>query len=143
MTQKMLQKRLSTFINMFISSKRKLNSKKGLCGAPYLDMLFQTKTKKARYIELAWNEKNSPKAQKTMNWEKTKNILTIWVKIWSQPRKFQRGSNLEDMLGLKWKSYDTIFTSISLRLIEMFFKWASQIADFLFNISHSRLIEYL
>ena len=45
MTQKMRQKLRSSYINRFISNRRKLNSKKGLCGAPRLDMLFRTKKK--------------------------------------------------------------------------------------------------
>ena len=45
MTQKMRQKLRSSYINRFISNRRKLNSKKGLCGDPRLDMLFRTKKK--------------------------------------------------------------------------------------------------
>ena len=66
MTQKMRQKLRSSYINRFISNRRKLNSKKGLCGAPRLDMPFRTK-KKIKYIELAWNEKNLTEDQKTVN----------------------------------------------------------------------------
>ena len=46
------QKQLPSYINIFISNRRKLNLKKGLCGAPHLDMLFQTKNG-IKYIELA------------------------------------------------------------------------------------------
>ena len=66
MTQKMRQKLRSSYINRFISNRRKLNSKKGLWYDPHLDMPFRTK-KKIKYIKLAWNEKNLPEAQKTMN----------------------------------------------------------------------------
>ena len=52
MIQKMRQKRLSSYINIFISNRRKINSTKWLCNAPHLDMLFQTK-KEIKYIELA------------------------------------------------------------------------------------------
>ena len=45
MTQKMRQKRLPSYINNFISNRRKINSKKELCGALHLDMLFSTKKK--------------------------------------------------------------------------------------------------
>ena len=65
MTQKMRQKLRSSYINSFISNRRKLNSEKWLCGTPCLDMLFHTK--KIKYIDLAWNEKNLPEAQNTMN----------------------------------------------------------------------------
>ena len=43
MTQKMRQKWLPSYINIFISNRRKLNSEKRFCGAPHPDMLFQTK----------------------------------------------------------------------------------------------------
>ena len=66
MTTKMRQKLRSTYINRFISNRRKLNSKKGLCSDSRLDMPFRTKTK-IKYIELAWNEKNLPEAPKTVN----------------------------------------------------------------------------
>ena len=66
MTQKMRQKLRSSYINILLSNRRKLNSKKGLCGGSRLDMLFQTK-KRIKYIELAWNEKNLPEDQKTVN----------------------------------------------------------------------------
>ena len=64
MTQKMRQKLRSSYINRFISNRRKLNSKKRLCGDLRLDMLFPTK-KKIKYIELAWNEKNLTEAQES------------------------------------------------------------------------------
>ena len=53
MTQKMRQKRLPGYISIFISNRRNFNSKKGLCGDLHLDMLFQTKQKEIKYIELA------------------------------------------------------------------------------------------
>ena len=40
---KMRQKLRSSYINRFISNRRKLNSKKGPWGDPRLDMLFRTK----------------------------------------------------------------------------------------------------
>ena len=43
---------LSSYLNIYISNRRKLNSKKGLCGAPHLDMLFLTK--KIKDIELIY-----------------------------------------------------------------------------------------
>ena len=45
MTQKMHQKLRSSYINILLSNRRKLNSKKWLCGVPRLDMLFRTKQK--------------------------------------------------------------------------------------------------
>ena len=75
MTQKMRQKLRSSYINSFISNRRKLNSKNGLCGAPRLDMLFQTK--KIKYIDLAWNEKNSPEAQKHHELRKIEKHFSI------------------------------------------------------------------
>ena len=45
MTQKKRQKLRSSYINRFISNRRKINSKKGLCGDTRLDMPFQTKKK--------------------------------------------------------------------------------------------------
>ena len=60
------QKLRSSYINRFISDRRKINSKKGLCGDTRLDMPFRTK-KKIKYIELACNEKNLPEDQKIMN----------------------------------------------------------------------------
>ena len=66
MTQKMRQKLRSSYINSLLSNRRTLNSKKELCGAPRLDIRFQTKTK-IKYIELTWNEKNLTEDQKTMN----------------------------------------------------------------------------
>ena len=67
MTQKMRQKWLPSYINVFISNRRKVSLKKWLCGVLNLDMLFQTNKKKIKYIDLAWNEKNSSEAQKTIN----------------------------------------------------------------------------
>ena len=66
MTQKMRQQLRSSYINTFISNRRKLNSKKALSGAPHLDVLFRTK-KIIKYIELAWNETNLTEDQKTVN----------------------------------------------------------------------------
>ena len=43
MTQKERQKLRSSYINRFISNRRKINSKKGLCGDTRLDMPFPTK----------------------------------------------------------------------------------------------------
>ena len=99
MTQKKRQKLRSSYINGFISNRRKINSKKGLCGDTRLHMPFRTK-KKIKYVELPWNEKNLPEDQKIMNWEKAKNILNIQIKIRPQPRKLQMDWNLEDMLGV-------------------------------------------
>ena len=65
MTQKMRQKLRSSYINILLSNRRKLNSKKGLCGARVSTCSFELK--KIKYIELAWNEKNLPEAQKTVN----------------------------------------------------------------------------
>ena len=45
MTPKMRQKLRSTYINSFISNRRKRNSRKRLCGASRLDMLFRTRKK--------------------------------------------------------------------------------------------------
>ena len=39
------QKLRSSYINRSISNRRKINSKKGLCGDTRLDMPFRTKTK--------------------------------------------------------------------------------------------------
>ena len=39
------QKLRSSYINRFISNRRKINSKKGLCGDTHLDMPFRTKKK--------------------------------------------------------------------------------------------------
>ena len=92
MTQKKRQKLRSSYINRFISNRRKINWKKGLCGDTRLDMPFRTK--KIKYIELSCNEKNLPEDQKIMNWEKAKNILNIQIKIRSWPRKLQMDWNL-------------------------------------------------
>ena len=66
MTQKMRQKLRSSYINIFASNRRKLNSKKGLCGDTRLDMLFRTK-KELNILNVAWNEKNLTEDQKTVN----------------------------------------------------------------------------
>ena len=45
MTQKMRQKLRSSYINIFASNRRKVNSKKELCGDTRLDVPFRTKKK--------------------------------------------------------------------------------------------------
>ena len=66
MTQKMRQKLRSSYINRFISNRKKLNSKKGLCDDPRLDMLFRTK-RILNILNVGWNEKNLTEDKKTMN----------------------------------------------------------------------------
>ena len=66
MTEKMRQKLGSSYINRFISNRRKVKSKKWLCAAPRLNMLFRIE-KKLNILNVAWNEKNLPEDQKTMN----------------------------------------------------------------------------
>ena len=65
MTQKMRQKLRSSCINRFISNRRRVNSKKGSVVPRVSTCPFELK--KIKYIELAWNEKNLPEHQKTMN----------------------------------------------------------------------------
>ena len=62
----MRQKLRSSYINILLSNRRKLNSKKGALWCSASRYALSNK-KKIKYIELAWNEKNLPEAQKTMN----------------------------------------------------------------------------
>ena len=55
MTQKMRQKWVSGYIIVGIYNKKQSLTKRGLCGALHLDMLFQTK--KFKYVERLWTEK--------------------------------------------------------------------------------------
>ena len=59
----MRQKLRSSYINIFASNRRKLNSKKGLCGDPRLDMLFRTK-KRIKYIECRLEREKSDRRSK-------------------------------------------------------------------------------
>ena len=65
MTQKMRQKLRSSYINILLTNRRKLNSKKSSVVTRVLACSFELK--KTKYIELAWNEKNLTEDQKTMN----------------------------------------------------------------------------
>ena len=76
MTQKKRQKLRSSYINRSISNRRKINSKKGLCGDTRLDMPFRTKknARRSKNHELRKSEKhfehpnqNSISAQETSN----------------------------------------------------------------------------
>ena len=81
---------MSTYINRFISNRRKLNLKEELCGAPHLDMPFRTK-RKLNILNVAWNEKNLTEDQKTDELRKMGKDFTIHNKIRLQPRKLQMG----------------------------------------------------
>ena len=59
------QKLRSSYINRFISNRRKINSKKGSVVTRVSTCPFELK--KIKYIELACNEKNLPEDQKIMN----------------------------------------------------------------------------
>ena len=90
MTQKMRQKLRSSYINRFISNRRKLNSKKGLCGDPRLDMLFRTK-RRIKYIECRLEREKSARRSKNHELRKMGKDFTIRAKIRFQPRKLQMG----------------------------------------------------
>ena len=112
---------VSSYINWFISNRRKINSKKELCSDTHLDMLFWTK-KNSIYWMSPGTRKIWQKIKKSWT-EKMEKDFTIHNKIRFQPRKLQMGWNLEDMLELEWKTYGKIFIAISLRLMEVFIKW--------------------
>ena len=95
---KLCQNRLSSYTNIFISNRRKLGSKKRAPWCPASRHALSNKKK--FYIQLAWNERNSPEDQKIRNREKAKNLLSFRVRARSQPRKLQTNRNLEDMLRI-------------------------------------------
>ena len=84
----MPQKLRSSSINILLSNRRKLNSKKWLCDDTRLDMLFRTK-KKIKYIECRLEREKSDRRSKNRELRKIEKDFTIKVKIRFQPRKLQ------------------------------------------------------